>query len=50
LATAVKIADIPQQIRGFGHVKDASLKPARVEEALLWKAWDKLPAKEAVPA
>jgi indolepyruvate ferredoxin oxidoreductase len=50
LATAVKIASIPQQIRGFGHVKEASLKPARVEEALLWKEWENLAAKEAVPA
>jgi indolepyruvate ferredoxin oxidoreductase len=50
LDTAVKIAAIPQQIRGFGHVKEASVKPAKAEEAQLWQVWDKLAVKEAVPA
>jgi indolepyruvate ferredoxin oxidoreductase len=51
LDTAVKIASVPQAIRGFGHVKEASVKPAKAEEARLWKEWDSLAvAKEAVPA
>jgi indolepyruvate ferredoxin oxidoreductase len=50
LETAVKIAAVPQQIRGFGHVKEASVKPAKAEEARLWAEWDELAVKEAVPA
>jgi indolepyruvate ferredoxin oxidoreductase len=46
LGTAVKIASVPQQIRGFGHVKDASLGPAKAEEKRLWKEWDNVAAKE----
>jgi indolepyruvate ferredoxin oxidoreductase len=48
LPTAVQIAAVPQQIRGFGHVKDASLKPAKAEEARLWAEWEK--AGESVAA
>jgi indolepyruvate ferredoxin oxidoreductase len=40
LALAVQIAEIPQQIRGFGHVKDASVGPAKAEEARLWAEWE----------
>jgi indolepyruvate ferredoxin oxidoreductase len=40
LGTAVKIAAVPQQIRGFGHIKEASVGPARAEETRLWKQWD----------
>ncbi|THD82610.1 MAG: indolepyruvate ferredoxin oxidoreductase family protein [Phenylobacterium sp.] len=50
LATAVQIAAIPQQIRGFGHIKDASVGPAKAAEALLWTQWDKVEARERVPA
>jgi len=50
LETAVKIASVPQAIRGFGHVKEASVKPAKAEEARLWKEWDNLAVKDAVPA
>ncbi|PZQ58092.1 MAG: indolepyruvate ferredoxin oxidoreductase family protein [Phenylobacterium zucineum] len=39
LALAVKIAEVPQQIRGFGHVKDASVGPAKAEAKRLWKQW-----------
>jgi indolepyruvate ferredoxin oxidoreductase len=39
LATAVKIASIPAQIRGFGHVKAASIGPAKAEEKRLWSEW-----------
>jgi indolepyruvate ferredoxin oxidoreductase len=53
LALAVQIAAIPQQIRGFGHVKDASVGPAKAEEKRLWSQWEKTaapaPAKELAP-
>jgi indolepyruvate ferredoxin oxidoreductase len=39
LPLAVKIAEIPQQIRGFGHVKDASVATAKAVEAKLWEQW-----------
>jgi indolepyruvate ferredoxin oxidoreductase len=41
LPVAVMIAQVPQQIRGFGHVKDASVVIAKAEEEKLWKAWEK---------
>ncbi|HEX3701378.1 MAG TPA: DUF6537 domain-containing protein, partial [Phenylobacterium sp.] len=50
LATAVQIAAIPQQIRGFGHIKDASVGPAKAAEALLWTQWDKVAERELQPA
>jgi indolepyruvate ferredoxin oxidoreductase len=45
LPTAVKIAAVPQQIRGFGHIKDASVGPAKADEKRLWKEWENLAAK-----
>jgi len=48
LPLAVKIAQVPQQIRGFGHVKQASAGPAKAEEQKLWKEWEA--AKAAVSA
>ena len=51
LATAVKIASVPAQIRGFGHVKEASIRPAKAEEKRLWTEWDNVAARpEPVPA
>ncbi len=44
---AVQIARIPQQIRGFGHVKDASVGPAKAEAKRLWKQWDEAKAPVA---
>jgi indolepyruvate ferredoxin oxidoreductase len=40
LPLAVQIARIPDQIRGFGHVKQASIPPAKAEEQRLWAEWD----------
>jgi indolepyruvate ferredoxin oxidoreductase len=40
LPLAVKIAGVPQQIRGFGHVKQASVGPAKAEAAELWAEWE----------
>jgi indolepyruvate ferredoxin oxidoreductase len=50
LAVATQIAAVPQQIRGFGHVKDASVGPAKAEAKRLWKQWDAVVAKETVEA
>jgi indolepyruvate ferredoxin oxidoreductase len=41
LALAARIAAIPDKIRGFGHVKEASVKVAEREEAALWAQWEK---------
>ena len=38
-ATAVELARIPEQIRGFGHVKEANLERAKAKEAHLLAAW-----------
>ncbi len=39
LPLAVQIAAVPQKIRGFGHIKDASVRPAKAEEKRLWAQW-----------
>jgi indolepyruvate ferredoxin oxidoreductase len=39
LPLAVKIAEVPAEIRGFGHVKDAAVKTAKKTEAALWARW-----------
>jgi len=36
---AVRIASVPERIRGFGHVKEAHLATAEAEEAQLLAAW-----------
>jgi len=41
LSLAARIAAIPDKIRGFGHVKEASVKVAGREEAALWAQWEK---------
>ena len=40
LALAVEIAQVPQDIRGFGHVKQASLGPAMAKREALWARWE----------
>jgi indolepyruvate ferredoxin oxidoreductase len=47
---AVQIAEVPQQIRGFGHVKDASVGPAKFEAKRLWKDFERLGERELVEA
>jgi indolepyruvate ferredoxin oxidoreductase len=37
-ALAVKIASVPEDIRGYGHVKEANLKAAKAKEADLLAA------------
>jgi len=46
LGKAVAIANIPEEIRGFGHVKERNLKAAQQKEAALLKEFD-LPAGTA---
>ena len=36
---AIAITRVPDDIRGFGHVKDAALQAAKVKEAELWAGW-----------
>ncbi len=38
-ATAVELARIPAQIRGFGHVKEANVQRAKAAEAALLERW-----------
>jgi indolepyruvate ferredoxin oxidoreductase len=38
-ALAVELAAIPEQIRGYGHVKIAHLADAKAREAQLLEAW-----------
>jgi indolepyruvate ferredoxin oxidoreductase len=38
---AIEIAGIPEQIRGFGHVKQRHLAEARRREAELWRAFER---------
>jgi indolepyruvate ferredoxin oxidoreductase len=38
-AIAVELASVPEQIRGYGHVKEASLKEAKAHEAHLLEAF-----------
>jgi len=38
-ALAVEIARLPEQIRGFGHVKERHVKKAKELEANLLAAW-----------
>jgi len=36
---AILIASLPDEIRGFGHVKDAALTATRAKEVDLWAGW-----------
>lgn len=40
LPLAARIASVPQEIRGYGHVKDASVVKAKTEAATLWSQWE----------
>ncbi|MDX1294454.1 MAG: DUF6537 domain-containing protein, partial [Hyphomonas sp.] len=43
---AIALARIPDEIRGYGHVKDAAVETAKAKEAELWAGWPdgKMPA------
>jgi indolepyruvate ferredoxin oxidoreductase len=43
LATAIAIAEVPEEIRGYGHVKERNLKLARVKWASLEQALNQRP-------
>ncbi|RYG01025.1 MAG: hypothetical protein EON94_08450, partial [Caulobacteraceae bacterium] len=43
LPLAVQIASVPQGVRGFGQIKEASVKVAKADEAKLWGKWEKAP-------
>ena len=36
---AIALAEIPDDIRGYGHVKDAAVETAKAKEAELWANW-----------
>ncbi|MFN7056625.1 indolepyruvate ferredoxin oxidoreductase family protein [Hyphomonas sp.] len=38
-ALAIEIARVPDEIRGFGHVKEAAVEKAKAHEAELWAGW-----------
>ena len=42
LPLAVQIAEVPDQIRGFGHVKEASVEQAQLRWAELEARWRSL--------
>ena len=46
-ATAVELARVPEQIRGFGHVKEASVQRAKAAEAALLDRWRAVQASPA---
>ena len=49
LALAVEIASIPEEIRGYGHVKERNLAAARSKWALLMQRWAQAPQVSAQP-
>ena len=50
LTLAAQIAAVPQQIRGYGHIKDASVGPAKAAEKRLWSQWEKTAPMAAAKA
>ncbi|MFN3314787.1 MAG: DUF6537 domain-containing protein, partial [Hyphomonas sp.] len=46
-AVAVEIARVPDEIRGFGHVKEAAVETAKGREAELWAGWPEGKAPKA---
>ena len=49
VALAAEIASVPEHIRGYGHVKEAHLHPAKQREAELLAKW-KTPAAQVASA
>jgi indolepyruvate ferredoxin oxidoreductase len=45
LAVAIELAQIPDMIRGFGHVKQRNQQLAASAESVLWERWQTLPSK-----
>ena len=44
---AIKIARIPDNIRGFGHVKQKAMEKVLPERVQLWEAWERGPQKRS---
>jgi len=49
-AVAVELATLPLEIRGFGHVKEASLAAVKVREAALLTRFRSAPSPDALAA
>jgi hypothetical protein len=49
-AIAVELARIPEEIRGFGHVKEANLHTAKAKEAALLEEFRSPPPSHAIAA
>ena len=49
-AIALELAAVPQQIRGFGHVKEANLHKAKAREAELLAEFRSPPPTHAIAA
>jgi indolepyruvate ferredoxin oxidoreductase len=49
-AIAVELARLPQEIRGFGHVKEANLRQAKAKEAVLLAQFRSPPAPQTLAA
>ncbi|PXA88483.1 indolepyruvate ferredoxin oxidoreductase family protein [Caulobacter sp. D4A] len=39
-ALALKLAEVPSEIRGYGHVKEAAVEKAKATAAKLWGQWE----------
>ena len=39
-ALAVKLAQVPSEIRGYGHIKEAAVEKAKATAAKLWGQWE----------
>jgi indolepyruvate ferredoxin oxidoreductase len=40
LPIAVRIAAVPQEIRGYGFIKDKAVEEAKAAEEKLWRQWE----------
>ena len=47
---ATRIAEVPEQIRGFGHIKEAAMLKAHEEWRSLGSQWDEPEAPQALAA
>ena len=39
LPLAIEIANVPDQVRGYGHIREAAMETAKAEAAKLWAGW-----------
>ena len=50
LDAAVRLAEVPQRIRGYGHVKERSVAEARTTQQALWAEFEAAPTAAATGA